>query len=116
MSNVANSQSVNIPLPVAFGLSLVVALVIYWIGGRIGARGRTTAGELAPYSCGEDLPGGKLQVDERLFFVFCAYFLIFDILVFIVATSLAAPGLMPALYAAIALWTVFLLFPLKRMG
>lgn len=114
--NLAENQSLNIPVPVVFSLSLVVALAVYWIGGRIRAKGETTPGELSTYSCGEDLPGGKLQIDERVFFVFCAYFLVFDILAFILATSLSHPGLVPALYAAIALCAIFLLFPLRRMG
>lgn len=116
MTDLVQDISVNIPVPVAFGLPVVVALLLYWIGGRIRFRGKATPGELASYSCGENLPGGKLQIDEGMFFVFCAYFLIFDILAFIIATSLGQPGLVAALYAAIALCAISLLFPLRSMG
>ncbi|KPL20092.1 MAG: hypothetical protein AMJ93_12775, partial [Anaerolineae bacterium SM23_84] len=101
--------------PVVFGLCLLVALILYWIGGRIRFKGKTTPGEVATYSCGEDLPGGKLQIDEGMFFIFCAYFLIFDILAFVMVTSLGRPGFLPALYAGIALCAITLLLPLRRM-
>lgn len=115
MSSSAETQSLNIPTPVVFGLCLLVALVVYWLGGKTRFKGKTTPGEVAIYSCGENLPGGKLQIDEGIFFIFCAYFLIFDILAFIIATSLGRPGFLPALYAAIALCVITLLFPLRRM-
>jgi len=109
------SQGPSIPTPVVFGLCLLVALILYWIGGRIRFKGKTTPGEVATYSCGEDLPGGKLQIDEGMFFIFCAYFLIFDILAFVMVTSLGRPGFLPALYAGIALCAITLLLPLRRM-
>ena len=116
MIDLIQGINVNIPVPVAFGLPVVVALLLYWLGGRISFRGKVTPGELATYSCGENLPGGKLQIDEGMFFVFCAYFLIFDILAFIIATSLGQPGLVAALYAAIALCAIVLLFPPRSVG
>jgi NADH:ubiquinone oxidoreductase subunit 3 (subunit A) len=116
MSGTAQTENVSVPAPLVVGICLLVALLLYWLGGKVSFRGKSTPGELAIYSCGEDLPGGKLQIDERLFFVFCAYFLVFDILVFVIATSLSRPGWLPALYAGIALCAITLLFPLRRMG
>ncbi len=116
MSHSVQTESAAVPAPLVVGLCLLVALLLYWLGGKVKYKGTTTPGELATYSCGEDLPGGKLQIDEGLFFVFCAYFLVFDILVFVIATSLSRPGWLPALYAAIALCAITLLFPLRRLG
>ena len=108
-------MSADFAVPFAFSLSLLIALLLYWVGGRISMKGKTTPGELAPYACGEDLPAKKLEVNERIFFIFWVYFLIFDILAFILATSSMCPGAVPALYAAIALLAIFILFPLRRV-
>jgi NADH:ubiquinone oxidoreductase subunit 3 (subunit A) len=116
MSHSVQTESATLPAPLVVGLCLLVALLLYWLGGRISFKGKTTPGELATYSCGEDLPGGKLQIDEGLFFVFSAYFLVFDILAFVIATSLSRPGWLPALYAGIALCAITLLLPLRRLG
>ena len=116
MPNPVPTKDGSVTAPLVVGLCLLVALLLYWLGGKVGFKGKTTPGELATYSCGEDLPGGKLQIDEGLFFVFCAYFLVFDILAFVIATSLSRPGWLPALYAGIALCAITLLFPLRRMG
>ncbi|MCD6504720.1 NADH-quinone oxidoreductase subunit A, partial [Candidatus Bathyarchaeota archaeon] len=48
-----------------------------------------SAGKSAPYACGEDLPAEELKVNLERFFVFAVYFLIFDVLAFILATSFA---------------------------
>jgi NADH:ubiquinone oxidoreductase subunit 3 (subunit A) len=116
MSNSVPTENASLSAPLVVGLCLLVALFLYWLGGKVSYKGTTTPGELATYSCGEDLPGGKLQIDEGLFFVFCAYFLVFDILAFVIATSLSRPGWLPALYAGIALCAITLLFPLRRLG
>jgi len=114
MPHSAETQGLSIPTPAVFGLCLLVALILYGIGGRIQFKGTTTPGEISSYSCGEDLPGGKLQIDEGMFFIFCAYFLIFDILAFVMVTSLGRPGVLPAVYAAIALCAIHLLYSLRR--
>ena len=80
----------------------------------IGARGEKTEGKVAPYACGEDLPACKLQIDVERFLIYGVYFLVFDILAFILATSLRTPGLFPALYALIVLMAIFVLLPLLR--
>jgi len=74
-----------ISLPVVFLLSLVIGLILYLVGWMVGAKGEKTAGKVAPYACGEDLPPRKFQVDIKRFFIYAVYFLIFDILAFILA-------------------------------
>jgi len=92
-----------------FGLSLIVVLIFYGIGKKIAPKGAKLLGKLAPYACGEDLPPVKLQVDVERFFIYITYFMIFDILVIIMATSFVAPGLYPSLFALITLVSAALL-------
>lgn len=101
-------------LPFIFLLSLVVGLVLYLIGDLIGAKGEESGGKTTPYACGEDLPPLKFRVDVERFFIYAVYFLIFDVLAFILATSLGTPGLPPAVYAFIVLMSVAVLLPLWR--
>lgn len=105
-----------ISLPFIFLLSLLIALILYLIGGKVGARGEETADKVAPYACGEDLPPRKLQIDVERFLVYAVYFLIFDILAFVLATSLNTPGIFPVLYSLIVLMAVVILLPLWRRG
>ena len=103
-----------ISLPFIFFLSLLVGLIFYLVGRIVGAKGEETTGKVAPYACGEDLPARKLQIDVERFLVYAVYFLIFDILAFILATSLNTPGIFPTLYAIIVLMAVIILLPLWR--
>jgi NADH:ubiquinone oxidoreductase subunit 3 (subunit A) len=105
-----------ISLPFIFLLSLLIGLVLYLVGRTIGAKGEETADKVAPYACGEDLPARKLQVDVEGFLVYAVYFFIFDILAFILATSLDTPGIFPVAYAVIVLMAVVILLPLWRRG
>lgn len=103
-------------LPVVFGFSIALMLLIYWVGGKISTKGglKNTPGKTAPYACGEDLPAEELKVDLERFFVFAVYFLIFDVLAFILATSFPAMGLVPIVYCLIVLMAVVMLLSLRR--
>ena len=101
-------------LPFVLIISLATSLLLYFYGGRISAKGTKTQGKLAQYACGEDLPVEKLQVNVERFFIYAVFFLVFDILAFMLATSLGSPGLMPALYATITLLAVILLLPMLK--
>jgi NADH:ubiquinone oxidoreductase subunit 3 (subunit A) len=105
-----------ISLPFIFLLSLLIGLVFYLVGRIIGAKGEETTDKVAPYACGEDLPARKFQVDVERFLVYAVYFFIFDILAFILATSLDTPGIFPSAYAVIVLMAVVILLPLWRRG
>jgi NADH:ubiquinone oxidoreductase subunit 3 (subunit A) len=103
-----------ISLPFIFFLSLLIGLFLYLIGRRVGASGEESTNKFSPYACGEDLPARKLQVDVEKFLIYAVYFLIFDILAFILATSLVTPGIFPVMYAAVVLMAVLILLPLWR--
>lgn len=87
-----------IEVVVALGLALGTALVIYWLGGTVAPKSKPTANKLMAYACGERLTGTKLQVDAEQFFIYAVYFLIFDVLAFILATSMGMTGLLPVVY------------------
>jgi len=95
-------------LPIIFTLSIVIVLLIYWFGGKTAAKGslKTTHGKKATYACGEDFPVEEVRVDLERFFVFAVYFLIFDVLAFILATSFYTTGLIPIVYSLIVLAAV----------
>ena len=103
-----------ISLPFIFFLSLLIGLLFYLVGRKVEAIGKETTNKTAPYACGEDLPAQKLQVDVERFLVYAVYFLIFDILAFILATSFNTPPIFPILYAIIVLMAVIILLPLWR--
>jgi NADH:ubiquinone oxidoreductase subunit 3 (subunit A) len=95
-------------------LSLMVGLLLYLIGRIVEARGEKNEWKASPYACGENLPPLKFRVDVEKFFIYAIFFLIFDVLAFVLATSLSTISYFPAIYAFIALMSVTLLFPVWR--
>jgi NADH:ubiquinone oxidoreductase subunit 3 (subunit A) len=104
-------------LPLVFGVSLMVAVIIYLIGGKISAKGsQNVPGKTAPYACGEDTPLEEVKIGLERFLTFAVYFLIFDIFAFVMVTSFYIGGLMPIVYALIVLMSVaMLVFGRKRL-
>jgi len=109
---------------VAALIALLAVLLIYLIGGKISAKGRKTSGKLSPYASGEDFPSEKLQVNLESFFLYAIYFLVFDVLAFVLATSMgvfsagspASLLIFPLVYAAIVLAAIELIPPRRRLG
>lgn len=60
------------------------------------------------------MPVQELRVDLERFLVFAVYFLIFDVLVFTMATSFFNLGLAPATYSLIVLAAVAMLIISRR--
>ncbi len=103
-------------LPLVFGVSLVIAIVIYVIGGKISPKGKDSVGKTAPYSCGEEAPIGEVKMDLERFLTFAVYFLIFDVLAFVTVTSFYSLGLIPVAYSLVVLMAVaMLVFARKRL-
>lgn len=100
-------------ITLVFVLSVLLGVVLYVIGSIIAPKAKKTAGKLAPYACGEDLPAEKLQVNAEEFFIYATYFLIFDVVAFMLATSLGKPGFFPILFIAIILVSSVVLFPVR---
>lgn len=103
------------PLLVVFAISLAVILLIFWLGGRGTAKSTAkTGGKSEPYACGENLAAEESRVDLEKFLIYAVYFLIFDILAFVLATSFYATGIMPVAYVSIVLVAVAVLIYSRR--
>jgi NADH:ubiquinone oxidoreductase subunit 3 (subunit A) len=112
---VPNSDSIPFLLPAIFGVAILAALAIYWLGGRISPKNvAQSAGKTTPYACGEDLPAEEMKVDLERFLVFAVYFLIFDVFAFLMATSFYATGFVPVVYSLIVLTSVAMLILSRR--
>ena len=85
-------------LPVVFGVSLLFALVIFLIGKRIAPKGQNVKDKTAPYACGENITVGEVKVDLERFLTFAVYFLIFDVVAFVMVTSFYNLGVIPVIY------------------
>ena len=96
-----------------FLVSTVAVLLLFWVGGGVGVKGRKTLGKLASYACGEDLPAVKLQVNVEQLFTYALFFLILDALAFLLALSFTQPGIYPILYSIIVLLAVIIAIPMK---
>jgi NADH:ubiquinone oxidoreductase subunit 3 (subunit A) len=108
------SNDMLLLLPAVFAVALVVALVLYWLGGRISPKNLSqTTGKTTSYACGEDMPAEEMRVDLERFLVFAVYFLIFDIFAFFIATSYAI-GVVPVVYSLIVLMSIGMLILSKR--
>ena len=93
------------------GLSLVVGLIIVVLGNDYAPKSADTEGKLAPYACGEPVQPTKVRVNAENFFIYAVYFMIFDVLGFVLATTIASPVniLLPLFYAGAGLISIVIL-------
>lgn len=91
----------------AFGVMLLIVLIMYWIGKRI-APSNPTKEKTTTYACGENLPAVKAQFHSQLL-RYAVYFTIFDIVAFILATSMGVLGWVPIIYLLIAFVAILIL-------
>jgi NADH:ubiquinone oxidoreductase subunit 3 (subunit A) len=92
-------------------IAIAVALIILGIGNELAPKGDKTPGKIALYACGEDLPFMRVRVNVENFFIYAVYFMIFDILGFVMATTLSRPDnlLIPLAYAGTSLISIVIL-------
>ena len=107
------STELGFSIPLIFVLSILLGVILYIFGSIIAPKVKKTTEKLAPYACGEDLPAEKLQVNTEKFFIYATYFLIFDVVAFMLATSLGKPGFFPILFIAIILVASVVLFSVR---
>ena len=93
------------------GLALFVALVIFGIGKEVSAKSPDSEGKLAPYACGEPVPATKVRMNVENFFIYAVYFMIFDVLGFVLATTISQPVnlLLPLFYAGVSVVSIAIL-------
>ena len=96
---------------IIIGLALLVSLIIMAFGNELAAKSPDTEGKLAPYACGEPLPASKVRLNVENFFIYAVYFMIFDVLGFILATTISQPInlLLPLVYAGASLFSIAIL-------
>jgi len=100
-------------LLVVFVTTLLLTILIYWLGGKYSAKGGKSEGKLSPYSCGEDLPyEGELRVNLERFLIYAVYFLIFDVIAFMLVVSFKITPIHAVTYALITL--ISIIFMIKR--
>ena len=101
-------------LGLIFFLSIGVGLIFYLVGHIIGEKRKESKNKGSSYACGEELPTMKLQVDIERFLIYAVYFLIFDSLAFIIATSFSSPGIFPIIYTIVVMMAIVILLSLFR--
>jgi len=77
------------------------------------AKDEINKGKEEAYACGEDMPAAKSKVNVQSFFMYAFYFMIFDILAFMLVTSFGTAGIYATLYAGIVLLAMIVLPKLK---
>ncbi len=99
------------------GLSVAVAFIILAIGNDLTAKSPDTPGKLAPYACGEPMAPTKIRLNTENFFIYAVFFMIFDVLGFMLATTMAKPVnmLVPLFYAGATLISITVLTTKWRM-
>ncbi len=98
-------------LAIIIFVSIAIAFLLLAIGNDIAPKSADTPGKLAPYACGEDVTPSKIRVNIEQFFIYAVYFMIFDVLGFVLVTTLAQPNniLIPLAYAAASLVSISIL-------
>ncbi|MBD3205051.1 hypothetical protein GF319_01755 [Candidatus Bathyarchaeota archaeon] len=96
---------------IIMGLAIFIGLIIVAIGNEIAPKSEYNAEKLAPYACGEPLQPRRIRVNVENFFIYAVYFMIFDILGFVLVTTLARPAnlLLPLFYAGVSLVSIVIL-------
>ena len=108
-------DTISLLLPAIFGVALIIAVALYLIGGKAQPKVRSSdSRKTESYACGEVLPVRELRVDLERFVVFAVYFLIFDVMAFMLATSFFDLGLTPILYSLVVLAAVVMLIVGRR--
>ncbi|MGD8565675.1 MAG: NADH-quinone oxidoreductase subunit A [Candidatus Bathyarchaeota archaeon] len=101
-------------LPFVIIVTIAIAVIIYVLGSRIATKGKISYGKTASYTCGEELSPQEFKMNVEEFFIYAVYFLVFDVLIFVLAMSFAAPGMLVAIYTVIVLIAVTVLTYLVR--
>ena len=72
--------------PVATCVFLAMACGLYWLGGRLAARGEPDPGKHQPYACGEELTPSRAQLAYHAFFRLALMFGILHLATLVLST------------------------------
>ncbi|MFX1474163.1 MAG: NADH-quinone oxidoreductase subunit A [Promethearchaeota archaeon] len=92
---------------IAFAIILIIVLLIYAIGKGL-APNNPTKQKRTTYACGESVPGVKTQFHSHLL-RYAVYFTIFDIIAFMLATSMGIIGWVVVIYILIGFFAILTL-------
>lgn len=101
---------------IIIGLAILVGTIIYAYGKVLAPTSPDTEGKLAPYACGEPIPPKKVRLNVENFFIYAVYFMIFDVLGFVLATTVGRPVnmLLPLFYGGVSLISIVILTAMWR--
>ena len=113
-------QNILLSVPVLFIITHIIVFIIVAFSRSISPPARDSVDRNKPYACGEDLPCEQGQFYVHIF-EYAVFFLIFDIVAFILATAAFNVGLiagnlaaiLPIAYILIIAFTIMVLFPGK---
>jgi NADH:ubiquinone oxidoreductase subunit 3 (subunit A) len=92
--------------PIAFIIFLIIAYLIYKVGGTLGVKKKVEGRKLDTYACGEDIPTKKMQHAYQ-FFRIAFFFTILHVAALIIVTvpsgTMALLGILYLLVAITAL-------------
>ncbi|MEM2849084.1 MAG: NADH-quinone oxidoreductase subunit A [Candidatus Bathyarchaeia archaeon] len=74
---------------IVFMLSLVVAGILYIVGGSIAVKSKRNPNKSKPYACGQDVPAERTPVIIWLF-KFATAFLVIDVVAYLFILSMGA--------------------------
>ncbi len=87
-------------VPVAFIIILIATAAIYTWGRKIAPPSRNKGEAVESYACGEEQP--DIHTHFRInWFYYAVYFMIFDIIAFILTFGAFQIGVLPAVYAVV---------------
>lgn len=105
---------IELTFPLIVVLAFLVSLALYAGGYALAPKVQATVGKLTAYACGEEFRAMKHQVDVKNFFLYVAYFMVFDVSAFFLATSYGNRGVLPLIFITIILLSIVSLIPWRR--
>ena len=101
-------------LPFVFLLALGISVMLSFVGRRLAPKPVPISGKTSSYMCGEVLPERRLRVNIRRFYLYVAFYMIFDISGFMLVMSYSSRGLFPALFVIIVMCSLVSISFMKR--
>jgi NADH:ubiquinone oxidoreductase subunit 3 (subunit A) len=88
-------------IPVGFLIAFIATIVLWAWGKRVAPAPRKSKESVTSYACGEDQP--EIHTQFRInWFYYAVYFMIFDIIAFILVLGAFTLGVFPAVLATAA--------------
>jgi NADH:ubiquinone oxidoreductase subunit 3 (subunit A) len=96
--------------PLAFIVMLLLSLGLSGLSSLMAAKGTPSAGKERAYACGQNIENNRIQPDYNEFFPIAFFFTIMHVAALIIATAPAGQWLPAALFMAVAVLSLRVLF------